>query len=47
MINDENYRRLEEKAKELRANNIRLIPVADIVVEDRTVLKCIFGCNGY
>lgn len=47
MINDENYRKLEEKAKELGASNVRLIQAADIVVEDRTVLKCIFGCNGY
>ncbi len=36
-----------KKQKELGANNVRLIPAADIVVEDRTVLKCIFGCNGY
>ena len=47
MVNDENYRKLEEKAKELGASNIKLIPAVDIVVEDRTVLKCIFGCNGY
>jgi predicted metal-binding protein len=47
MINNENYRKLEEKAKELGASNVRLIPAADIVVEDRTVLKCIFGCTGY
>lgn len=47
MINDENYIKLEEKAEELGASNVRLIPAADIVVEDRTVLKCIFGCSGY
>jgi predicted metal-binding protein len=47
MISDENYRKLEAKAKEMGAKNVRLFPAADIVVEDRTVLKCIFGCNGY
>src|SRR5665811_511826 len=47
MISDENYRKLEEKAKELGAKSLRLFDAADIVVEDRTILKCIFGCNGY
>ena len=47
MISDENYRKLEAKAKEMGAKNVRLFPAADIVVEDRTVLKCIFGCSGY
>lgn len=46
-IDDENYRLLEEKAKELGAKSLRLLPAENIVVEDRTVLKCIFGCNGY
>ena len=46
-IDDENYRLLEEKAKELGAKSVRLIPAENIVVEDRTILKCIFGCNGY
>lgn len=47
MISNENYRKLEEKARELGAKSVRLFPAEDIVVEDRTVLKCIFGCNGY
>lgn len=47
MLSNENYRKLEEKAKELGAKSVRLLPAEDIVVEDRTVLKCIFGCNGY
>ena len=47
MISNENYRKLEEKAKELGAKSVRLFPTEDIVVEDRTVLKCIFGCSGY
>ncbi|AKB37447.1 hypothetical protein MSSAC_2857 [Methanosarcina siciliae C2J] len=46
-IEDENYRLLEDKAKELGAKSLRLLPAENIVVEDRTVLKCIFGCNGY
>jgi len=46
-IDDENYRLLEEKAKELGAKSVRLFPAENIVVEDRTILKCIFGCNGY
>lgn len=47
MISDENYKQFEEKAEELGAKDVRLISAADIVIEDRTVLKCIFGCNGY
>ncbi len=47
MISNENYEKLEEKAKELGAKSVKLFPAEDIVVEDRTVLKCIFGCNGY
>ncbi|TGC08905.1 DUF2284 domain-containing protein [Methanolobus halotolerans] len=47
MLTDNNYRLLEEKAKKQGANSIRLIPAKDIVVENRTILKCIFGCNGY
>ncbi|WP_048158998.1 DUF2284 domain-containing protein [Methanosarcina sp. WWM596] len=46
-ISDENYRLLEKKAKELGAKSVRLFPAENIVVEDRTILKCIFGCNGY
>ena len=47
MINADNYRLLEEKAKTLGAKAVRLIPAETIVVENRTILKCIFGCNGY
>ncbi|MCQ1536081.1 DUF2284 domain-containing protein [Methanosarcina sp. KYL-1] len=47
MIPDEDYRLFEEKAGELGARSVRLIPAEYIVVENRTVLKCIFGCNGY
>jgi predicted metal-binding protein len=47
MISNENYKKLEERAKELGAKSVRLFPAEDIVVEDRTVLKCVFGCNGY
>jgi predicted metal-binding protein len=46
-ITEENYRLLEEKAKEQGAKSIRLIPVEYIIVENRTILKCEFGCNGY
>jgi predicted metal-binding protein len=46
-ISDGNFRLLEEKAKEQGAKTVRVIPAADIVVENRTVLKCRFGCNGY
>ncbi|MGB9926946.1 MAG: DUF2284 domain-containing protein [Methanosarcina sp.] len=47
MVSTENYKQFEEKAEELGAKNVQLISTADIVLEDRTVLKCIFGCNGY
>ena len=47
MISDKNYKLLEEKAKGMGANSIRLIPAENIIVENRTTLKCIFGCNGY
>ncbi len=47
MIDADNYRLLEEKAKALGAKAVRLIPAETIVVENRTILKCIFGCNGY
>lgn len=46
-ISDDNYRLLEDKAREHGANGVRLVPAGDIVVENRTILKCIFGCNGY
>jgi len=47
MIPDKNYKLLEEKAKEMGANSVRLTPAENIIVENRTTLKCIFGCNGY
>ncbi len=47
MISDTNIKLMEEKAKELGANEAILIPATSIVVENRTVLKCIFGCNGW
>lgn len=46
-IPEKNYRNLEKKATELGAKNVRLIPAENIIVENRTILKCIFGCNGY
>ena len=42
-----NIKLLQEKAKELGANESILIPATSIVVENRTILKCIFGCNGW
>ncbi|WP_406655758.1 DUF2284 domain-containing protein [Methanolobus sp. ZRKC2] len=47
IISDDNYRLLEKKSRELGANSVKLIPARDIIVENRTILKCIFGCNGY
>jgi predicted metal-binding protein len=47
MISNTNMKLLEEKARELGANEAILIPATSIVVENRTVLKCIFGCNGW
>jgi len=46
-ITDQNYRILEDKAKLEGAKSIQLVPAESIVVENRTILKCIFGCNGY
>ena len=39
--------RFESEADTLGANSIKLFRAEDIVVENRTILKCIFGCNGY
>jgi predicted metal-binding protein len=47
MISNTNIKLLEEKAKELGANEAILIPATSIVVENKTILKCIFGCNGW
>jgi predicted metal-binding protein len=47
IIPEEKIKLLEQKAKENGANGVRLIAAEDIVVENRTILKCIFGCNGY
>jgi len=47
MIPDSHLKQLEKKAKELGANSALIIPAKDIVVESRTILKCIFGCNGW
>ena len=38
---------LEKKARELGASTALMIPAKSIVVEDRTILKCIFGCDGW
>ena len=38
---------LVEKAKELGAAGAKVIPAADIVVENRVPLKCRAGCIGY
>ena len=47
MKSNTNFKLLVEKAKELGANESILIPATSIVVENRTILKCIFGCNGW
>ncbi len=47
MISEANLKLLKKKAKELGANEALLIPAKSIVVENRTILKCIFGCNGW
>lgn len=47
MISDANLKLLQEKAKKLGANEAILIPANSIIVENRTILKCIFGCNGW
>ncbi|HPR42520.1 MAG TPA: DUF2284 domain-containing protein [Candidatus Methanofastidiosa archaeon] len=47
MISDDDLQSLEKRAKELGAKDCWPIPASSIVVENRTVLKCIFGCNGY
>ena len=47
MISNINIKLLEEKAIELGANEAILIPATSIVVENKTILKCIFGCNGW
>jgi len=36
-----------KRGNELGAESIRLIPSHSIIVENRTILKCIFGCNGF
>lgn len=46
-IPEENYRILKQTGEELGAKSVRLIPAENIIVENRTILKCIFGCNGY
>jgi len=38
---------LVEKAKELGAADARVIPVSDVIVENRVPLKCRVGCIGY
>jgi len=47
MISDTDLALLKEKSRELGANEAILIPATSIVVENRTILKCIFGCNGW
>jgi len=44
---DSNLAFLEEKAKELGAIEAKVIPVSDVVVEDRVLLKCKTGCDDY
>ncbi|ADE35684.1 DUF2284 domain-containing protein [Methanohalophilus mahii] len=46
-IPEENYRILKQTGGELGAKSVRLIPAENIIIENRTILKCIFGCNGY
>ena len=47
MIPLKNQNILINKAKALGAAKAKVIPTKDIVVEERTVLKCIFGCDGW
>jgi predicted metal-binding protein len=47
MIPLSHKRQLEAKAKELGAINAWIIQAKEIVVEERTILKCIFGCDGW
>lgn len=41
------YAFLVEKARELGAKDVKVIPAADIVVENRVPLKCRAGCISY
>ena len=44
---EDNYEQFKSKAEALGAKSIKLFRAENIVVENRTILKCIFGCNGY
>jgi len=47
MIPQSDLKLLEKKAIDAGAKSLRLVPASSIIVENRTILKCIFGCNGY
>lgn len=47
MIPPSHRRKLEARAKELGAISASTIPAREVVIEKRTVLKCIFGCDGW
>ncbi len=47
MIPEEHLCALQNAAKRYGATDTIPIAAKDIVVENRTILKCIFGCNGY
>ncbi|MBN1786616.1 MAG: DUF2284 domain-containing protein [Candidatus Methanofastidiosa archaeon] len=47
MIPEKHRTILKERSAALGAKDQFFIPVTSIVVENRTILKCIFGCNGY
>jgi len=42
-----NFAYLVQKARELGAADAKVIPAADVAVENRVVLKCRAGCIGY
>ena len=47
MIPKEHLCSLDKTAMECGARNVTLMHSSSIVVENRTVLKCMFGCDGY
>ena len=42
-----NFKKYEELAKELGAVNAKIINASEITVDNRSSLKCRFGCPGY
>jgi len=46
-VNEKNFEELKSLALKLGANDAFVIPASEIVLENRTVLKCRFGCIGW